>query len=168
MILCWIRCYQLESIFEQAEERRLLYVALTRTKHAVYVVGDPSAESTFFNELIKNPDVDKSYLGRAINRRCTACQAPMGERNSQHGLFFGCWNYPICEATSRPCIACERGSLVRYGVYICCDNPMCTKGYEACPGCEDGMLVRRAGKNGAFLGGTNYASGQCSYKRNTP
>jgi DNA helicase-4 len=152
--------------FEHAEERRLLYVALTRTKHAVYVVGDPSAESTFFAELINDPDVDKSYLGRAINRRCTACQAPMVERNSQHGLFFGCSNYPICNTTNRPCIACGRGFLVRYGVHICCDNPRCNKEYEACPECEDGMLVRREGKYGSFLGCTNYASGQCSYTRN--
>jgi DNA helicase-4 len=152
--------------FEHAEERRLLYVALTRTKHAVYVVGDPSAESTFFTELIKDPDVDKSYLGRAINRRCTVCQAPMVERNSQHGLFFGCSNYPICESTSRPCIACGRGFLVRYGVHICCDNPRCNKEYEACSECEDGMLVRREGKYGPFLGCTNYSSGQCSYTRN--
>lgn len=152
--------------FEHAEERRLLYVALTRTKHAVYVVGDPSAESTFFTELIKDPDVDKSYLGRAINRRCTDCQAPMVERNSEHGLFFGCSNYPICEATSRPCIACGRGFLVRYGVHISCDNPRCNKEYEACPECEYGMLVRREGKYGAFLGCTNFASEHCSFTRN--
>ena len=152
--------------FAHAEERRLLYVALTRSKNAVYVVGDPSAESTFFSELIKDPDVDKSYLGRVINRRCTICIAPMVERNSQHGLFFGCSNYPICEATSRPCIACGRGFLVRYGVHISCDNPKCNKEYEACPECEDGMLVRRDGKYGAFLGCTNFASGSCSFTRN--
>jgi DNA helicase-4 len=152
--------------FEHAEERRLLYVALTRTKRAVYVVGDPSAESTFFSELIKDPDVDKSYLGRSINRRCTTCQAPMNERNSQHGLFFGCSNYPICNITSRPCIACGRGFLVHYGVHIVCDNPRCNKEYEVCPECEDGILVRREGKYGAFLGCTNFASGDCSFTRN--
>ena len=152
--------------FEHAEERRLLYVALTRTKRAVYVVGDPSAESSFFSELINDPDVDKSYLGRAINRRCKACQAPMVERNSQHGLFFGCSNYPICNSTSRPCIACGSGFLVHYGVHIVCDNPRCNKEYEACPECEEGMLVRREGKYGAFLGCTNFASGDCIFTKN--
>jgi DNA helicase-4 len=153
--------------FEHAEERRLLYVALTRTKNTVYVVGDPSAESTFFRELTEDPDVDRSYLGRAINRRCSVCQALMVERNSQHGLFFGCSNYPICTATSRPCIACGTGFLVRTGVHIACDNPNCRKEYEACPECEDGMLVRREGKYGTFLGCTNYSAGKCDYTRNS-
>ena len=152
--------------FEHAEERRLLYVALTRTKNTVYVVGDPSAESTFFNELTKDPDVDKTYLGNAINRRCLACQAPMAERNSKHGLFFGCSNYPICDETSRPCIACGSGFLVRYGVHIVCDNPRCNKEYEACPECEDGMLVQRDGKYGLFLGCTNYSFNKCDYSQN--
>ena len=153
--------------FEHAEERRLLYVALTRTKNTVYVVGDANAESTFFHELTKDPDVDKSYLGRAINRRCTACQAPMVERNSKHGLFFRCSNYPICEKTSRPCIACGTGFLVRYGAHISCDNPGCNKEYEACPECKDGLLVVRTNKSTGkpFLGCTNYYSEGCLYSQ---
>lgn len=151
--------------FEHAEERRLLYVALTRTKNTVYVVGDPSAESTFFNELTNDPDVDKSYLGQAINRRCSVCQALMVERSGQHGLFFGCSNFPVCTSTRRPCIACGLGFLFRDGVNISCDNPGCNKEYEACPKCEDGMLVRREGKYGSFLGCTNYADGKCKYTR---
>lgn len=154
--------------FIEHEERDKRYLIPrspdTQTPHKV----GPSAESTFFTELIKDPDVDKNYLGRAINRRCTACQAPMVERNSQHGLFFGCSNYPICEATSRPCIACGRGFLVRYGVQICCDNPRCNKEYEACPECEDGLLVERMNRKTGqpFLGCTNYSSGTCTYTRN--
>jgi len=151
--------------FAHAEERRLLYVGLTRTKRAVYVIGDPNAESTFFNELCKDPDVDKSYLGRAINRRCTICQAPMVERNSQNGLFFGCSNYPSCKTTSRPCITCGKGFLVRKGVHISCDNSFCNKDYQACPECDEGMLVRREGKYGAFLGCTSYASEDCKFTR---
>ena len=151
--------------FAHAEERRLLYVGLTRTKRAVYVISDPNAESTFFNELFKDPDVDKSYLGRAINRRCTICQASMVERNSQNGLFFGCSNYPSCKTTSRPCITCGKGFFVRKGVHISCDNSFCNKEYEACPECEDGMLVRREGKYGPFLGCTSYASEDCKFTR---
>lgn len=152
--------------FEHAEERRLLYVALTRTRNAVYVVGDPNAESIFFKELSIDPDVDASYLGHTINRRCLICQAPMVERNSKHGLFFGCTNYPICNATIRPCISCGKGFLVHYGVHICCDNPLCNKEYEACPECENGMLVQRDGKYGSFLGCTNFAEGDCNFTKN--
>ncbi len=154
--------------FEHAEERRLLYVALTRTKNTVYVVGDPRAESTFFHELIKDPDVDKSYLAQAINRRCKVCQAPMLERNSQHGLFFGCSNFPVCEFTRRACIACGVGFLGNNAGHFSCDNPRCHKEYEACPICDDGLLVeRKNSKTGqVFWGCTNFASDGCPYTRN--
>lgn len=155
-----------EDHFEHAEERRLLYVALTRTKSSVYVVGDPGAESVFFSELMKDPDVDTTYLGAAVRRRCSACQALMLERRSQHGLFFGCSNYPVCTMTSRPCLTCGLGFLVRTGVYVSCDNPKCRKDYEACPQCEDGLLVRREGRYGPFWGCTNYSTGSCEYTRN--
>lgn len=152
--------------FEHAEERRLLYVALTRTKHDVYVVGDLSAESTFFRELIDDPDVNKTYLGQAINRRCKVCKAPMVERNSPHGLFFGCASYPICDVTSRPCITCGRGFLFRDMNSVSCDNPRCNKKYEACPRCEDGILVRKEGRYGPFFGCSNFASINCGFTRN--
>jgi len=38
--------------FPHAEERRLFYVALTRARHRVYVVGDRRQPSPFFTELI--------------------------------------------------------------------------------------------------------------------
>jgi DNA helicase-4 len=122
--------------FLHAEERRLLYVALTRTKNAIYVVGDPGAESVFFSELAKDPDVEKSYLGTAFNRRCFVCKAPMVERYSRHGLFFGCSNFPICDATSHPCINCGRGFLLRNGVDFSCDNPSCSREYKGPPASE--------------------------------
>jgi DNA helicase-4 len=154
--------------FAHAEERRLLYVALTRTKNDVYVVGDPSAESTFFKELTEDPDVDTSFLGSSLNRRCSVCQAPMTERHSKHGLFFGCSNFPICSTTSRPCIACGIGFLVKNRLSVSCDNTMCKKEYEECPACGDGLLVERTSKKAGqpFLGCTNFSSGKCTYTRN--
>ncbi|MBU3694557.1 MAG: hypothetical protein FGM40_06985, partial [Rhodocyclaceae bacterium] len=38
--------------FPHAEERRLFYVALTRARHRVYVVGDRRRPSPFFAELL--------------------------------------------------------------------------------------------------------------------
>lgn len=42
--------------FPHAEERRLLYVALTRARHRVYVVGDRRQPSSFFEELLRRGD----------------------------------------------------------------------------------------------------------------
>ncbi|MEI6948665.1 UvrD-helicase domain-containing protein [Paraflavisolibacter sp. H34] len=40
-----------EEPFEQAEERRLFYVAMTRAREAVYFLADPSSPSGFITEL---------------------------------------------------------------------------------------------------------------------
>lgn len=151
--------------FEHAEERRLLYVALTRTKNTIFIVGNPSYESPFFKELVEDPDVETCFLGHAFNRRCQLCKAQMVERKSEHGLFFGCSNFPICTGTSRPCISCGIGFLRRQGSNIACDNQPCLKKYEACPTCADGMLVERTSKYGPFFGCTNFAAGKCKYTR---
>ena len=38
--------------FENAEERRLFYVSLTRARHQVYMVYDPGSKSKFMEELM--------------------------------------------------------------------------------------------------------------------
>lgn len=151
--------------YPHAEERRLFYVALTRTKNCVYVVGDPTVESLFFEELAKDNDVDTSYLGKTFNRRCSVCQASMVERNSVHGLFFGCTNFPICKNTSKPCNACGVGFLKRGSRFVKCDNDACKSEYSVCPKCEDGTLVTRNSARGLFLGCTNFVRGSCTYTR---
>ena len=151
--------------FEHAEERRLLYVALTRTKNTIFIVGNPSYESPFFKELVEDPDVETCFLGHAFNRRCQLCKAQMVERKSEHGLFFGCSNFPICTATSRPCNSCGIGFLRRQGSNIACDNKPCQKKYETCPKCADGMLVERNSEYGPFFGCTNFAASKCKYTR---
>lgn len=50
--------------FAHAEERRLLYVALTRARHRVYVVGDGRRPSPFFEEL-RTHGKDVSLRGMA-------------------------------------------------------------------------------------------------------
>ncbi|QQS16408.1 MAG: topoisomerase DNA-binding C4 zinc finger domain-containing protein [Neisseriales bacterium] len=153
--------------FDHAEERRLFYVALTRTKNTIFVVGDSMAESTFFKELMEDPDVDTSHLGHAINRRCPKCQAMMMEKKGDFGPFFGCSNYPICHFSTKPCFSCRIGFLINNEDQMKCDNADCQKIYEICPRCKSGALVERKGKHGLFLGCTNYFTmDECSYSRN--
>ncbi len=47
--------------FPHAEERRLFYVALTRARHRVYVVGDRRQPSPFFEELLSQPGAATVY-----------------------------------------------------------------------------------------------------------
>jgi len=62
--------------FEHAEERRLLYVALTRARHRVYLVGSRESPSCFLNELVQqNPPA-----GRTLR---IADELPVGRANDQ-------------------------------------------------------------------------------------
>lgn len=79
--------------FENGEERRLFYVAMTRAKEIVYFVADSSFKSKFIAELeIEN--------GQSPNKKCPICKnADMvlrkdgTSRNGNRYKFFGCTNY---------------------------------------------------------------------------
>ncbi|WP_316799046.1 UvrD-helicase domain-containing protein [Pedobacter frigidisoli] len=51
--------------FENAEERRLFYVALTRARHQVYMLYDPNSKSKFMEELMEVYSVGEGGNGAA-------------------------------------------------------------------------------------------------------
>ena len=122
-----------------AEERRLFYVALTRTKNKVYLLT-PENESLFTKEI-------KQYSNYLIQGRygetdlvnCPWCKTGrlIIRQNSQTGKsFVGCSHYPHCSQS--------------YNNVEILSKPI------LCPSCRSGFLVRRRGKYGEFLGCTNY------------
>ncbi|NRF37568.1 UvrD-helicase domain-containing protein [Pedobacter foliorum] len=84
--------------FENAEERRLFYVALTRARHQVYLMYNPQNQSKFLEEII-----DTYAIGNSIKQhiRCPKCDGMMIERESANGKFLGCNNYPHCKQVLR-------------------------------------------------------------------
>ncbi len=79
--------------FENGEERRLFYVAMTRAKENIYFVADSAFKSKFIAEL----EVES---GQAPNKKCPACKtADILVRKSGTAIngnkykFFGCTNY---------------------------------------------------------------------------
>ncbi len=79
--------------FENGEERRLFYVAMTRAKEKIYFVTDSSYKSKFIAEL----EVES---GQSQNRKCPNCMTAdvvlrkSGKaRNGNTYKFFGCTNY---------------------------------------------------------------------------
>lgn len=113
--------------FLYAEERRLLYVALTRTKNRVFVLTDSRKPSEFFKEFkpsksvfILNKETDIADLPC-----CPKCRTGhlLSRRNERTGKFFvGCSNYPKCD-------------------YVVRDVTVLTE-QKVCPQCG-GFLVRR-------------------------
>ena len=148
-----------------AEERRLLYVAITRAKRQVFLLADGRVPSEFVTELIKG-DYDVAVFGRPPEAdipcpRCTKGPLVRLENKRDQSTFYGCLNYPLCRYTSRPCPKCGSGlPLKSDGTYRCRD---CNESIEACPTCDSWLEVRM-GKYGRFLGCSKFPD--CEYTRN--
>ena len=87
--------------YEHAEERRLLYVALTRAKSQVTLITAPGKESSFAVELLDDELVqliDKD--GETINHFgfCPSCDKGMLIRKvGEFGEFLSCSRFPACK-----------------------------------------------------------------------
>lgn len=136
--------------YEYAEERRLFYVALTRTKNRVYIVVPQEHPSEFVVELLSDHPAIKVYgelkpqdiKDAREEKRCPVCGYPMQLRYKKaYGLrLWICSNEPeICDFMTNDLMG---GNLP----IMKCDK------------CKDGyLIVKRGGINSEpFLGCTNY------------
>jgi DNA helicase-4 len=142
-----------------AEERRLFYVALTRTKNRVYIAVPKFRPSRFMVELIKDnnlpyPEDLNLQTVDLFNLRCPECNFPLKyEFNKTYGL-----NLYICTNESEVCDFMTNDREHLKDIFKC---PKCQEGY---------MIVKRTfakdGSHQAFYGCTNYSktAGSC---RNT-
>ena len=129
--------------FPLAEERRLFYVALTRTRHSVYLIADAYRPSDFIQEL--QGEV------RELNHR--------PDEPVNYGLC------PDCESGKLRLIENKKGQLMLY----CSNYPYCDYHInhiekvhfdKRCPICGD-FLVTRESHGRYFLGCHRYP--ECSY-----
>lgn len=126
--------------FEYAEERRLFYVALTRTKSIVYLLSDKRKSSAFIQEIKSKCYImeDERETTKESEYLCPWCKSGhLGVRTSEVDgkSFYGCSNYPYCTYTN-------------YDMKAVYNN-------NRCPECGD-FLVLRKSKYGTFLGCHNY------------
>ncbi len=134
---------------DYAEERRLFYVAMTRTKNRVFFIAPEQNPSEFLLEI---------------------------KRDYKNVVLRGSWNEkpPQSSITGKTCPLCGYPLQFRYKsayglrLFICTNEPeVCgfmTNEYKAgklsilkCDQCRDGYLVVKLSKDGSFfLGCTNY------------
>lgn len=138
--------------YEFAEERRLFYVALTRTKNYTYLIVPDRNPSVFIDELKKNHMVSFAIApGQKTiqnNPKCPVCKKGflvLRENHLDGSQFLGCSNYPQCQFSLKNIEILERRVV--------------------CSQCG-GFIVERNGKYGKFLGCTNYPF--CKNSRNIP
>jgi DNA helicase IV len=140
-ILSWVLTDKEEFWF--AEERRLFYVAVTRTKNTTYILTPEGQESTFIKELRSDYDIynESTELQTLTHPSCPRCQTGqlVVRENTSNKKFLGCSNYPGCGYTLKhievlnnqiKCTSCG-GYMVkrksRYGKYFygCSYYPRC-------------------------------------------
>ncbi len=137
--------------FQYAEERRLFYVALTRTKSIVYLLSDRSKSSEFIQEIKNKCYImeDESEIKEENEYLCPWCKSGhlvIKKSETDEKSFYGCSNFPYCTYTNNDMKA----------VYF----------NHRCPECGD-FLVLRKGRYGTFFGCHNYP--RCKYtQQNVP
>ncbi len=139
-----------------AEERRLFYVALTRSRRRTYLLEEGGSRSTFVEELLlAGGRIDTFGLPNADGPHCPECQkGRLILRTSERGnRFYGCSNYPYCGRSEPACPHCGKGLPARDGTIGRCVT--CGQRVEGCPRC-DGWLGRKQGKHGPFQGCSNW------------
>ncbi len=155
-----------EDGFPNAEERRLFYVALTRAKQMVYIVGAESFRSEFIDELLGEEyraevEHPPQIFDSAI---CPECGGRLIHRSGRYGLFWSCEYFPKCEGRLTVCKACKVGAVQMLDGYGQCNYLKCRKQFDTCPRCSIGLLVDKTGRFGPFMGCSKYP--HCKFSRN--
>lgn len=134
-----------KSEYQYAEERRLWYVALTRTRTYTYIIANANNPSLFLKEIedkcvVMNPDSTIKTEEEILCPRCKTGRLVLRTQESTGIKFYGCSNYPYCNYSIEDMIAVKRN--------------------KKCPICGDYLIFKR-GKFGAFYGCHSYP--RCDY-----
>ena len=105
-----------EEEFPRAEERRVLYVAMTRAKEKVFLVSDKSNPSEFIDELKLYPEVyvaGDQIIGNG-NYTCDECKRGrlvLAFPKRVNGYAWQCSLNPYCSGKSKFCSKCMQAPL---------------------------------------------------------
>ncbi len=149
-----------DNSYNYAEERRLFYVALTRTKNRVFIITPKNKPSEFIKELLNEP---QNYPNVTLNgelslntsenfevkNKCPKCGYPMQLKwNKNFGLKL--W---ICTNDQEIC-----GFMTN-------DKRENELSIHKCDWCNDGYLIVKQVDNDFFLGCTNYKNDHAGCNR---
>ena len=154
--------------FENAEERRVMYVALTRARKSVTLMGSASKQSAFVTELLDDPEYGTTGADAQaeFNHTCGECGGHLVPVPTKDGrTWYRCEHATLCGHSLNACASCGVGLPVRNkrtGLSKC----SCGAEYQSCPSCEDGWLVERRGRYGPFLGCVSFP--RCKGKAKIP
>lgn len=143
-----------EEAFQNAEERRVMYVAMTRARHTLTILASNARPSSFVTELRKDPayGISTGPGSEPEAHVCGECGGRLLGVTGQDGrIWYRCEHVQHCGNLLPACPSCgtalprrpDGSAEVRCG---------CTASFPTCPNCEDGWLVERSSTYGRFLG----------------
>ena len=159
--------------YPHSEERRLMYVGLTRARKKVYIVANPSAPSDFVVELL-SPKYELNIVSSAFQEqyrkifKCPNCvDGYLKKIKAVYGEFYVCSTGLGCKVgKARVCNLCGAPSVDRKTDSVC-NNIACRETIRLCERCGRPMK-KRSGRNGEFWGCTGYGikDDQCTHTNN--
>lgn len=156
--------------YPHSEERRLLYVGLTRARNKVYLVANPHAPSSFITELLA-PKYDLNIVSKKFQEvyrktfKCPSCaEGHFSLIRGQYGGFYYCSSALACAAgKARVCTECGAPSVDGRSASVC-NNVACANTIKICEKCGRPMKLRDS-RYGMFWGCTGYGikDDQCKH-----
>ncbi|WP_306755440.1 3'-5' exonuclease [Paracoccus actinidiae] len=143
-----------EEAFENTEERRVMYVAMTRARHTLTILASNARPSSIVTELRTDPayGIAAATSTNEETHVCGECEGRLLSVRGKDGrIWYRCEHVQHCGNLLPVCSACN-SSLPRRTDLADKLQCQCTVTYPGCPACKDGWLVERKGSFGAFLG----------------
>lgn len=145
--------------FQHAEERRIMYVAMTRARSTVTLLASEVEPSCFVRELVSEPEYGLatstgSMLSHVPCSECGGRLLPVPARDGR--VWYRCEHNLMCSNYMPACSTCGTGMPTpskSTGILECSH---CGTSHQECPKCSDGWLVERHGRYGDFFGCVRY------------
>ncbi|MEZ8308114.1 UvrD-helicase domain-containing protein [Vibrio splendidus] len=150
-----------EDKYLNAEERRLLYVAITRAKQESYLVASALEPSEFILEILSGDyevDVISDLLSpeHLSKRACPNCKVGLFKPRYNWPGMYDCSVGTSCGTEALQCEKCT-GLAVKAEKYAYCLNNECGHRFRLCPQCSSVLLTRNLkSKKGVFIGCDNF------------
>lgn len=144
--------------FQNAEERRVMYVAMTRARHTLTILSSNARPSAFVTELRNDPTYVIAPEARAAMEAhvCGECGGRLlGVAGQDARVWYRCEHVQHCGNLLPACPSCSTALPRRVdgNTEARCG---CGASYQSCLECNDGWLVERSGNYGKFLGCVRY------------
>jgi DNA helicase-4 len=147
-----------EEAFQNAEERRVMYVAMTRARHTLTILASNARPSSFVTELRSDPAYGISVVAGSETEihACGECGGRLlGVKGQDGRIWHRCEHIQHCGNLLPACQSCGT-ALPRHVAGTTEARCSCGATYPPCTACEDGWLVERSSSYGQFLGCVRY------------